>query len=58
MSTFLKQDIPSFANEGSLFRPFSSMSPSIVVDGQDRVIAVVGASGGSKIITSVAQVMI
>ena len=34
----------------------SSMSPSIVLDEEDRVIAVVGASGGSKIISAVAQV--
>ena len=36
----------------------SSMSPSIVLDEEDRVIAVVGASGGSKIISAVAQVKI
>ena len=38
-------------------RPVSSMSPSIIVDDDNRVVAIVGASGGSKIITSVAQVI-
>lgn len=38
-------------------RPMSSMSTTIVVDDQGRVVAVVGASGGTKIITSVAQVL-
>ena len=33
------------------------MSPSVVVDAEDRVVAVVGASGGSKIITAVAQTL-
>jgi len=46
----------NFAAPGK--RPMSSMSPSIVLDEEDRVIAVVGASGGSKIISAVAQVLL
>jgi len=38
-------------------RPMSSMSTTIVLDDQGRVLAVVGASGGTKIITAVAQVL-
>ena len=37
-------------------RPVSSMSPTVVVDEKDRVVAVVGGSGGTKIIPAVAQV--
>ena len=34
------------------------MSPSIVLDDKNRVVAVAGASGGTKIITTVAQVIL
>ena len=37
-------------------RPVSSLSPSVVVDKKDRVVAVFGGSGGTKIIPTVAQV--
>ena len=37
-------------------RPVSSMSPCVVVDQKNRVVAVVGGSGGTKIIPAVAQV--
>ena len=33
------------------------MSPTIIVDNQDNIRLIVGASGGSKIISSVAQVI-
>lgn len=39
-------------------RPLSSMSPTIVTDSNGDVIMVVGASGGSRIITGTAQTMI
>ena len=37
-------------------RPTSSMSPTIVTDKKDNVVLVIGASGGPRIITSVASV--
>lgn len=38
-------------------RPMSSMSTTIVTDSEGRVVGVAGASGGTKIITAVAQVL-
>merc|ERR1719391_1944145 len=39
-------------------RPMSSMSTTIVTDDDGRVVAVAGASGGTKIITGVAQTLL
>src|SRR6185503_2006925 len=38
-------------------RPLSSMTPTLVLDGEGRVVMVVGASGGSQIISSTLQVL-
>ena len=38
-------------------RPLSSMSPSIITDKNDKVKMVIGASGGSRIISGVAEVI-
>jgi gamma-glutamyltranspeptidase len=37
-------------------KPMSSMSPIVVVDNNNDVVLVLGASGGSKIISSISQV--
>jgi len=39
-------------------RPMSSMSTTVVTDDDGRVVAVAGASGGTKIITAVAQTLL
>ena len=39
-------------------RPMSSMSPVIIVDRNDNVRLILGASGGSRIISAVSQVFI
>ena len=39
-------------------RPLSSMCPIIVVDKENNVRLILGASGGSKIISAVSQVLL
>jgi gamma-glutamyltranspeptidase len=50
----LEPSEPNFIEPGK--RPMSSMSPLIIVDSEKNVKLVLGASGGSKIISGVAQV--
>ena len=45
---------PNYIKPGK--RPMSSMTPIIVLDPNDNARLVLGASGGTKIITAVAQV--
>ena len=52
--------VPPFPNNliAPGLRPLSSMSGTIVVDPRGRVVAVAGGSGGTKIITATAQVLL
>lgn len=49
----LKPSIPNYIKPGK--RPMSSMSPIIILDNNNNVRLVLGASGGSRIISAVAQ---
>ncbi|KAL3136319.1 hypothetical protein ABBQ38_005583 [Trebouxia sp. C0009 RCD-2024] len=52
----LAPSAPNFIRPGK--KPLSSMSPTLVLDPQGRLVAALGASGGPRIITAVLQTLI
>lgn len=56
LSSGPSQSDANFISPGK--RPMSSMSPSIVLDSDGNVKMVIGSAGGTKIITSIAHVLI
>ncbi|KAL3147382.1 Gamma-glutamyltranspeptidase 3 [Trebouxia sp. C0010 RCD-2024] len=52
----LPPSAPNFIRPGK--KPLSSMSPTLVLDPQGRLVAALGASGGPRIITAVLQTLI
>ncbi|XP_052802833.1 glutathione hydrolase 1 proenzyme-like isoform X2 [Mya arenaria] len=58
MDDFTTQGADRINRIEPLKRPRSSMAPCIVVDNEGKVKMVVGAAGGSKIATTVAQVLV
>lgn len=52
----LPPSAPNFISPGK--KPLSSMSPTLVLDPQGRLVAALGASGGPRIITAVLQTLI